>query len=396
MSLEKLISKNIDRQTAKSRTARRVALIGTAVCFAVMVVAICTQRGFNHAIESRMSLLLSDYRLTESESWLIEQSATMSLDNDFLAQAAATKGIERVYPTLELASVFQSGAVSQGVIIRGVDPQTFGSTIEELITSKTDSAMLDGNSIMISSTLADATNLAIDDLASLVIVSDDYPRKVSVKIGAIFSTSIGETEKPLIFASLDFTRKFAMSDSLAISAYEIHGSIAPQAMEELSSEYGLQAQSLEQRAGELFDWLDVLSGNMLLVLIIMLIVAMINIASSSLIIILESTQKIAILSALGMSQIALQRIFLRHTMSLVVRGAAYGVSAGLLIAAGQSVFQIIKLDPASYFVDVLPMYIALGDIACVLAIAFVFVFFVVWGSTRMVSRTEVASGLKFE
>lgn len=397
MSLEKLISRNIDRQTVKSRTARRVALIGTAMCFAVMVLAICTQRGFNHAIAERMSLLLADYRLTEAESWLMEQSSAMVVDEEFIAQAATTKGVEHIYPTLELASILQSDQSNQGVIIRGVDPLMFGTTIEQLITSKSDEVLLDENNVIISQTLARAANLVVGDNVSLVILSDNYPRKKNVKIGAIFSTSVGDIEKPMVFCSLNFAQELAMADSSAIiSAYEIHGSINPLAVEDLASQYGLQVASLEERVGELFDWLDVLNGNMVLVLIIMLIVAMINIASSSLIIILESTKKIALLSALGMTQSRLQRIFLRHTMSLVVRGAIYGVSIGLMITAAQDIFGIVKLDPTNYFVEVLPMYIAVVDIVAVLLIAFAFVFFVVWGSTRLVSRTEVASGLKFE
>ncbi|MEG0815669.1 MAG: FtsX-like permease family protein [Mucinivorans sp.] len=397
MSVERLISKNLDRQTAKSRAARRVGLIGTALCFSVMVVAIATERGFNQTIENRIKILLSDFRAVPNDTW-IGTSSVAELDTEFENQALAIKGVERVFATLDEPAVAQNpdGSV-HGIMLRGVDPQSFSKALNQLIIEGKVDALGQENTVVISSTLAQASRRKVGQTIDIVSVAGTTPHKKSVTIGAIYSTSIGDMERGMIFCSLDFVRGFTGIDSTDISAYEIAGSgIDRDALDELAAEYSMRTISLTERAGEIFDWLAMLQGNVLLVLIIMLAVALINVASSALIIILESTQKIALLGALGVRQKMMQRIFLRRTMWIVVRGAIYGVSIGLLIVILQNTLQIVKLDPVNYFVDVLPMRFAVGEIAVVVAIVFVAVALTVWAATRTVSRIEIASGLKFE
>ncbi|MEG0656465.1 MAG: hypothetical protein RR465_05540, partial [Mucinivorans sp.] len=117
MSIERLISRNLDRQTAKSRAARHVALIGTTLSFAIMVIAIATQGGFSQTIEHRIQILLADAHLVPRESW-IGSNSTIEYDEEFSMAAQQTKGIDGVDAILDLPMVAHSptGAVN-GVLM---------------------------------------------------------------------------------------------------------------------------------------------------------------------------------------------------------------------------------------------------------------------------------------
>lgn len=401
MSVEKLISQNKGAQTAKSRAARRVALIGTTLCFAVMVVSISVERGFRSAIENRMQTLLSDFRLVDNNAWLSDTSPLM-FDDEFAADVSRLNGVRRLIETYETAAVAQNPATGEnrGAMLRGVAFDKMGIDFAKLITSGTLISANEQNTqepqVIISTTLSREAAINVGQTIDLIIINDTMPRKVSATVAAIFDTSLPDVERPMIFAPIDFVRRFAAADAGAITAYEVSGTVDATELEELAAEYSLRAIGLDERAGELFDWLGMLQSNVLLVLIIMLAVALINVAGSALIIILESTQTIALLGALGMRRGALQRIFFRRTASIINQGALYGTLAGITIIVVQNMFGIATLDPANYFVEVLPLTFAPIEILGTIVAALAAVYGVVWLSTRIVSRIEIAKGLKFE
>lgn len=396
MSIERLISRNLDRQTAKSRAARHVALIGTTLSFAIMVIAIATQGGFSQTIEHRIQILLADAHLVPRESW-IGSNSTIEYDEEFSMAAQQTKGIDGVDAILDLPMVAHSptGAVN-GVLMHGVDPLTT-TGIHELITQGSPNALQEEKTIIISKTLAQNLGRQVGQTIDIIALDEQMPRKTTLTIGAIYSSAMGELEGPMVFCSIDYLRHFAGLDSTSITAYEIRGGgVATEEFDELAAEYSLSVVTTQDRAREFFDWLAMLQANVLLVLIIMLAVALINVTSSALIIILESTQKIALLSALGVRKRSLQRIFLRRTMWIVTQGALYGVAIGVVIVALENWLHIVKLNPDNYFVEWLPMHFATIEITSVVAIVFGVVALTVWAATHTVSRIEIASGLKFE
>lgn len=401
MSIERLISQKHGGQTAKSRAARRVALIGTTLCFAVMVVSISVERGFRSAIENRMQTLLSDFRLVDNNAWLSDTSPLV-FDDEFASDVSHLNGVRRVMETYEAAAVAQNPDTGEncGAMLRGVDFDKMGVDFAKLITSGTLMSANEQNTqdpqVIVSATFSREAAISVGQAIDLIIINDTMPRKARATVAAIFDTSLPDIERPMIFAPIDFVRHFAAADAVAITAYEVSGAVDATELEELAAQYSLRTISLDERAGELFDWLGMLQSNVLLVLIIMLAVALINVAGSALIIILESTQTIALLGALGMRRGSLQRIFFRRTASIINRGALYGVLAGVVIIVVQNTFGIVTLDPANYFVEVLPLTFAPIEILSTIAAALAAVYGVVWLSTRIVSRIEIAKGLKFE
>lgn len=123
----------------------------------------------------------------------------------------------------------------------------------------------------------------------------------------------------------------------------------------------------------LFDWLSVLDMNVWVLLALMIGVAGINMISGLLIIILERTRMIGILKALGFPNISVRKVFLYLTVFLSTKGLLWGNLIGIGICALQYFTGIFKLDPASYYLDTVPiamnfLYILLLNIGTLLAI----------------------------
>lgn len=396
MSLSSKISSNIDRGTPKSRLARRVLVISTMICFVVIVVSISIERGFRSTIKNKAEDLLGAAIVVPSNPWGDSGVLTEDYDSSLVAEFSDVDGVERVFAVLDGGAVAQKGAVNCGVALHGVDPSAFGDNLAPILTAGSPLLHKDSANVIISSTLA--TLLGLDVGANLSLVNLDYgmPFRHNFKIGGIYSTSMGEIEKSLVFLPIGYVRYLTGADSTTVAGYEITGEYDIEQMVDLALENMMRVETLEDRVGELFDWFAMLEGNVMLVLLIMIVVAMVNIISSTLIIIIENSQRISLLRAMGMRVRVLQWIFLRRTLLVVCRGALMGVVVGYVIVFLQYKFGFVELDEVSYFVKTLPVDFAVWNVFAVFLLSLSLVVFVVWVITRQLSRMEITKGLKYE
>ncbi len=134
----------------------------------------------------------------------------------------------------------------------------------------------------------------------------------------------------------------------------------------------LQTRNIVQQNPEIFNWLEMLDINVYIIIGLMIFISIINMTSALLIIILEKTRLIGVLKAFGAEDKSIVRIFLRNSAKIVGIGLIIGNVIGIGIALIQSHFGIIELDPASYFVNMVPiemnwMYIILLDLGCIIS-----------------------------
>lgn len=396
MSLNSTISSNIDHGTPKSRLARRVLILSTLICFVVVVVSISIERGFRSTIKNKAENLLGSALVVPNNPWGDSGVLTVDYDSVLVTELMTVDGVERVFAVLDAGAVAQKGTSASGVVLHGVDSEAFGDNLAPIIVSGSARLHKDSSNVLISSTLATALGVAVGNNLSFISLNYGLPLRHNFRIGGIYSTFMGEIEKPLVFLPIGFVRSFVGADLTTIGGYQIAGQYNVEQMDGVAFENLMRAQALEDRIGELFDWFAMLQGNVMLVLIIMIVVALVNIVSSALIIILENRQRISLLRALGMRVSVLQWIFLRRTLSIVFRGALMGVVVGYIVIFVQYEFGIVELDELSYFVKTLPVDFAVWSVFAVFLLSLSLVAIVVWLITRQISRMEITKGLKYE
>ncbi|MBK7383742.1 MAG: ABC transporter permease [Flavobacteriales bacterium] len=126
---------------------------------------------------------------------------------------------------------------------------------------------------------------------------------------------------------------------------------------------GLRSLSVRDRFPEIFAWLELLDKNVAMIIVLMILVAIINMTSALLIIILERTNMIGTLKALGATSWSIQKIFLLDAVYILGTGILLGDLLGIGLAFLQQHFGIVKLPVETYYVDVVAIDISIPSIA---------------------------------
>jgi len=154
--------------------------------------------------------------------------------------------------------------------------------------------------------------------------------------------------------------------------------------------------TLRETAPQIFDWLNLLNMNVWIILILIVTVAGFNMVSGLLVLILDKTSLIGILKALGYRNIRLRKLFLYLAAGLIGKGMLAGNILALLLGGLQYYFRIIRLDPATYYMDTVPVYfdlpymILLNAGVLLVSVAMLIV------PTMLISRIRPIKAIRFE
>ena len=159
-------------------------------------------------------------------------------------------------------------------------------------------------------------------------------------------------------------------------------------------ERGLYVSSSAQTYPQVFDWLDLLDFNVVIILILMTVVAGFNMVSGLLIMLLRNIPLIGTLKTLGMSDRAVGRLFVRIGAEAVLKGMLVGNALAFLFCLIQGSTHLIPLDPANYFVSWVPIHLPLTGILVADAAAFAGILALLWLPTLFIARIDPAQTVK--
>ena len=224
---------------------------------------------------------------------------------------------------------------------------------------------------MISSTTANALNIALGDKINTYFFTDNNIRARKFEIAGIYNSNFSEYDKLLAFAPLSTLQRIALLDSLSGSSIEIrginHDEIAPLSLQLQSaihqSVYNNDIDKLYsinnvlQSGAMYFNWLDLLDTNVVVILILMSCVAGFTLISCLFIIILERVKTIGLLKALGATNAQVRQIFRHMAQRLVLRGMIIGNILSLSFVFLQEKYHLIALNPEAYYLSYVPVEI---------------------------------------
>ncbi|MBP5219194.1 MAG: FtsX-like permease family protein, partial [Bacteroidaceae bacterium] len=147
---------------------------------------------------------------------------------------------------------------------------------------------------------------------------------------------------------------------------------------------------------QIFAWLGLLDMNVWIILGLMLAVAAFSMVSGLLIIILERTNMIGILKALGASNTQMRKVFLHFSVFVIGKGMVFGNVIGLGICLVQKYTGLIHLNPQNYYVDSVPIIMNIPLILLLNVGTFVISMIVLIAPSYMVSRILPAKSIRFE
>lgn len=359
-----------------------ISIAGIALGVAAMIISIAIVTGFKSTIKDKVFGFGSHINIVNFDSNSSYETVPINRNQQFIPTLEQIDGIKHIQVYATKAGIIKAESSIQGVVVKGVDTDfdweffsnnlTEGQLPQIEPTKKT-------NDVLISKKIADALELHVGGRFITTFISNNSknPRYRKFTVSGIYETNLEDFDKIMILGDIKHIQKLNNWDSTQVSGFEIsindYDRLA-EMHEAVWDEVGygflndgskLKTQSIESLYPQIFDWLSLLDMNVWVILILMTLVAGMNMISGLLVIILEKTNMIGILKAIGAKNLSVRKVFLYHGAFLVGRGLIYGNLLGIGLCAIQFYFEIFPLDAEMYFIHTVPINLNLGHILLV-------------------------------
>jgi lipoprotein-releasing system permease protein len=357
---------------AFSGSIYRIAISSVAIGLAIMLMSILILGGFKQQIADKIysftgHLQVSKYTLSNS----LESSPTTT-NTDFYHNWQDLDYIKSVQAFAYKAGLLKANDAVEGVIIKGVgvdfDTASFSKNmVEGTFPNFTEDEYT--TDVVISEKLAKLLQIKVKDKLLMYFVQNP-PRYRQLTITGIFQTGLEEFDERIIIGDMGMIQRLNDWETDQVGGYEIflkQGTDIDEAETEIFDKVNSDqfVNNSKQKYNQYFEWLDLLNQNVRVFLGLILFVACFNMAAVLFILIMERTNMIGLLKAVGADNGLIRRIFYFSGIRLTLKGLLYGNVLALGLAALQYHFQIIPLDAENYYMSYVPI---LWDVKSILLI----------------------------
>lgn len=352
-----------------SRSIVGIALFGIALSLAVMIVAVAIVTGFKKEISNKVTGFGAHIQILNMDSNLSYETAPIPGDLESVERVRQLKGIRNVQAFAIKAGIIKTGEEIHGAVLKGIDKQYDWSFIRKHLDEGELFQVSDtvrSNKVVLSGSVAKLLNLGVGDRFTMYFIQDP-PRARTFTISGIYNTSLEQFDKLYIFADIKQVQRLNNWRQGEVSGYEVlldrmddlHD-YEWQVREEVGLEFledgsRLRVETIDEKNSQIFDWLKLQDMNVVVLVILMVVVAGFNMISGLLILILERTNMIGILKALGTTNVSIRKIFMYQSGYLTLVGMLWGNLFGLVICLAQKYLNLMPLDPGSYYLDTVPI-----------------------------------------
>lgn len=371
MNLSVFISKRIalNRQRTFSRFIIRLSIAATALSVAAMILTLSFVNGFQQAVSQKVFSFWGHIRVQQAQppQSLITEETPLEQNDTVFRMLKNFPGVKHVQSYATKSAVLEKNKEIEGVLFKGVSTnydfhnlQTFlvaGKWIDFKDTSYS-------KQIVVSKPIADELHINVNDSIHVVFISPDATSSTvrKLRVTGIYKTGIDDYDKLFAIGDLRLLRKINNWKHGEIGGYEIFlndytkmDTISYQLHTDLPLRW--ESRTIREMYPNIFDWLNILDVNRNVIFIIMAIVAVINLITCLLILVLERIRMVGVLKSIGASDWLIQKIFLYHAAIIAGMGVFIGLVAGLGIYFLQKYTGFIKLDETNYYVSVAPVSI---------------------------------------
>ena len=394
-----------------SRPAIRIAIAGVAIGLAVMIVSVCVVLGFKHTIRDKVIGFGCHINVGALLSIQANEPYPIQMNDSMLAVLSGIEGVKHVQRYAYKQGILKTDSDFLGVMFKGV--------AEEYDTAFIHQNMVDGSipsfssqaskqQIVVSKMIADKLSLKVGDRVFAYFISDVGVRPRKYTIAGIYQTNLSMYDRAICLTDLYSTVKLNGWHDDQVSGAEMtadHFDELEQVEERVIKDvnktrdsYGETYSSLtiQEMNPQIFSWLELLDVNVWIILALMVCVAAFTMISGLLIIILERTNMIGVLKALGSKNRTVRHAFLWFAAFVVGRGLIWGNIVGLALVILQKTFGIVKLDPATYYVSTVPVELNLYALILLNAATLAVSIFVLIAPSHLVSHIQPARSIRYE
>ncbi len=383
MNIELFIAKRLfsSKETKKSisNAVVSIAIVGIALGMVVMILSIAIVTGFKQQVSEKVTgfashIIISNYDINSSY-----ETTPIRKNQSFYPDIKDIAGYKNIQTFALKAGIVKTKTDIQGVILKGVGSDFNWSFFRESIVEGKIFNIKDNvknDSVIISQYVASLLKLKVDEPLFMYFINRKNNTKNPVKqrrftISGIYSTGLEEFDKSFVICDIKQVQKLNEWTDNQVSGFEIIidnfdelEAMTQETYKQVGTIYtedteNLQIRSIRDNFPHIFDWLELSDTNVWIILILMLLVGGFNMISGLLVIILERTNMIGILKSLGAKNSNIRKIFLYNASFLIGKGMIWGNLIGIVLCVIQYQFEIIKLDPSTYYIDAVPINLKL-------------------------------------
>ncbi|MCV9929229.1 FtsX-like permease family protein [Flavobacterium sp. LS1R49] len=411
MNLEYFIAKRLitakDHKSSISAPIIKIAISAIAIGIIMMLVSVATGIGLQQKIREKVSafngqVIISNYDNNQSEVTL----SPISKKQDFYPKFASVPEVRHIQAIASKAGIIRTETAFEGIIFKGVGADYDWNNIKEyLVAGKLpDFSKSINQEVLLSRFLADRLKLKVGDEFNTFFIKEDQNKLPNVrrfKIAGIFNSGFQDFDATYILGDIRHIQRINKWTPDQVGAFEIFlkdfnniKTTGDEIYQQTSST--LDTKTIIEKYSYIFDWLELFDFNIVIILAIMIIVATINMVVALLVLILERTQMVGILKALGANNWSVRKIFLYNAFYLILRGLFWGNLIGISLLLIQQHFGIIQLNPENYYVNQAPVYLNWGYVLLLNLLTITVCFVVLLIPSYIITKISPVKAIRFD
>lgn len=340
----------------------------------MMIISVATGIGLQQKIREKVSafnghIIISNYNDSQTEV----SSTPISTKQDFYPKFTSVDGISHIQAVAGKSGIIRTETAFEGIVFKGVGTDYKWDLLKEYIIEgklpNVSSAL--NEQVLISEFLAKRLNLKVGDRFNTFFLKEEVDQKPNLRvfeIVGIYSSGFQEFDATYIIGDIRHIQRINKWKKDQVGAFEVFvtdfdkitqvgDAVYQNTFNAQDASQSLDTQTIVEKFYYIFEWLTLFDFNIIVILVVMIVVATINMVVALLVLILERTQMIGILKALGANNWNIRQIFLYNAGYLIVRGLFWGNLIGISLVVLQQQFGIVTLNPENYYVTEAPVYL---------------------------------------
>lgn len=394
-----------------SRPAIRIATAGVAIGLAVMIVSVSVVLGFKHTIRDKVIGFGSHITVTNFLALQDDRPYPISMNDSIMEAIKSIDGIKHVQRYTMKQGILKTENDFMGVMFKGVaedyDTTFIHDNLVEGAVPKF-SSEAGSNKILISKTNADKLGLKSGDRVFAYFINGNDVRARRFNVAGIYQTNLTKFDNAICFCDLytavklnNWEKDQASGAEITVDNYDRLATVEKTIVKRVNrttDRHGetYSSATVEQLNPQIFTWLDLLDLNVWIILALMVCVAGITMISGLLIIILERTNMIGVMKALGARNRTIRHTFLWFAVFIIGKGMLWGNVIGIGLTALQYFTSIVSLDPTTYYVNTVPVEFDMPLIATINIATLIVCVAALIAPSHLVSFIHPAKSMRYE
>ncbi len=387
------------QDTSFSKTVTYVGIGTVAVGTAIILIAFAILFGFKTTIQDKLTSFSGDARISQISGNKSLAESPLTRNRAWEASTQKRAEIDHLQAHVQRPGIIVGKESLAGIVVKGIGTDLPLKQLEKNIIHGSGD-LNNPQEIILSEVLAKQLKVKVNGSLILYFLSaPERPRKV--KVAGIYETGLEELDKIFILADRDWVQKMNGWTADSLGTYEVFfknkenlDAKTEALAKTMPPEWRIQ--TVTEIYPALFDWMTMLDRNIVIFISLLFVVACFNLIATLWVLIMERVPMVGLLKSMGASASQIRRIFWWNGLFILVRGLLIGNGIAFLFCYLQSSYQLIPLDPASYYMSSVPIEWDAMTWGIVNVLTILLVSFMMSIPTLLITRIEPTEALNFK